>query len=88
MLNGRLNFREMLVDDATQAFCVLPKSLGDQRGVEEQMDAAFSAVEEPLRLHAHLPHPAPSVRALLGHFLFIGRQGREIELGPLHESCR
>ena len=88
MLNGRLNFREMLVDDATQAFCVLPKSLGDQRGVEEQMDATFSAIEQPLRLHAHLPRPAPSGRALLGHSLFIGREGCEIELRPLHESCR
>ena len=88
MLNGRLNFREMLVDDATQAFCVLPKSLGDQRGVEEQMDAALSAVQQPLRLHARLPHPAPSWRVLFGHSLLIGQQGHQIELGPLHKSCR
>lgn len=88
MLDRRLDLREMLVHNPTQALRVLLEGLGDQRCVEEQMDAALSTVEQPLRLHAGLPRPAPSWRVLFGHHLLIGRQGREIESGPLHESCR
>jgi len=88
VLNRGVNLLEVLVHDPTQAFRVLLESLGDQRRVEEQMDAALSAVEQPLRMHAVLPRPAPSGRALFGLCLLIGRQGREIESALLHESCR
>jgi len=88
MLDRRLDLREMLVHNPTQAFRILLEGLGDQGCVEEQMDAALSAVEQPLRLHAGPPRPAPSWRALFGHHLLIGRRGREIESGPLHENCR
>ncbi len=88
MLNRRLDLREVLVHNATQDFRILPERLGDQRGVKEQMDAALSAVQQPLRLHARLPRPAPSWRVLFGHSLLIGQQGYQIELGPLRKSCR
>ena len=88
MLDRRLDLFEMLIHDPTQAFHILSESLGDQRRVEEQVEAALSALEQPLRLHAGLPRPAPSRRALFGHPLFIGRRGHEIESARLHESCR
>jgi len=46
MLDRRLDLFEMLIHDPTQAFHILSESLGDQRRVEEQVDAALSAIEQ------------------------------------------
>jgi len=88
VLNRRMDLLEVLIHDPTQASCILLESLGNQSRVKEQMDAALSAIEQPLRLHADLPHPTRVPRDPTGLLLLIGWRGQEIESGHLHESCR